>query len=76
MRARVSAMDKLRRQTSKMEPVEWPPLYAMPIWLCRLNTEGGPKRDARAEMGEALVTGRIAAHSACEARQRAAAASR
>jgi succinate dehydrogenase/fumarate reductase flavoprotein subunit len=102
--ARTSGADELRRDTRKMDPVDRPPYYAVPIWPCLLNTQGGPKRNARAEvvdprgdpipglysagelgsmwgqlypgagnLGEALVTGQIAARSACTARQPATA---
>jgi succinate dehydrogenase/fumarate reductase flavoprotein subunit len=92
-----SGNDDFRRVIQKMEPVEKPPFYAVALWPCLLNTQGGPRRNARAEVldahgqpipglfsagelgsmwgqlypgagniGEALVTGQIAARSAWE----------
>jgi succinate dehydrogenase/fumarate reductase flavoprotein subunit len=103
--ASVSGSDDLRRDRKKMDRIQRAPFYAVPIWPCLLNTQGGPKRNARAEvldvrgnpipglfsagelgsmwgqlypgagnLGEALVTGQLAARSACEARQLAATA--
>ena len=94
--ARESGNDDLRRSPQKMGPVAKPPFYAVALWPCLLNTQGGPRRNARAEVldvhdrpipglysagelgsmwgqlypgagniGEALVTGQIAARSAC-----------
>jgi succinate dehydrogenase/fumarate reductase flavoprotein subunit len=90
-----SGSDDFRRASRKMEPVEKPPFYAVALWPCLLNTQGGPRRNARAQVldvhgqpipglysagelgsmwgqlypgagniGEALVTGQIAARSA------------
>jgi hypothetical protein len=90
-----SGDDDLRRTPEKMQPVAEPPFYAVALWPCLLNTQGGPRRNAQAEVldvhcrpipglysagelgsmwgqlypgagniGEALVTGQIAASSA------------
>jgi succinate dehydrogenase/fumarate reductase flavoprotein subunit len=96
--AALSGNDDLRRDSGRMEPVDKPPFYAVALWPCLLNTQGGPRRNARAEVldvhgqpipglysagelgsmwgqlypgagniGEALVTGQIAARSALAA---------
>jgi succinate dehydrogenase/fumarate reductase flavoprotein subunit len=99
----VSGEDKLGRSPRMMLPVATAPFYAVPLWPCLVNTQGGPKRNARAEvldvrdrpipglysagelgsmwgqlypgagnLGEALVMGQIAVHSACDSRRAAA----
>jgi succinate dehydrogenase/fumarate reductase flavoprotein subunit len=90
-----SGEDDLRRPPEKMKPLAEPPFYAVALWPCLLNTQGGPRRNAQTEVldvhgqpipglysagelgsmwgqlypgagniGEALVTGQIAARSA------------
>jgi succinate dehydrogenase/fumarate reductase flavoprotein subunit len=42
--------DDWGRTPETMEAVVKPPFYAVPVWPCLLNTQGGPRRSARAEV--------------------------
>ncbi|MCS6769455.1 MAG: FAD-dependent oxidoreductase [Candidatus Caldarchaeum sp.] len=42
-------MDFGRRQDELM-PIEGPPFYGIKIWPCVLNTQGGPRRNSRAQV--------------------------
>jgi succinate dehydrogenase/fumarate reductase flavoprotein subunit len=35
-----------RRDPATLEPIVGPPFYAIEIWPCLFNTQGGPRRDA------------------------------
>jgi succinate dehydrogenase/fumarate reductase flavoprotein subunit len=90
-----SGIDRFGRHPEFLKPVVTPPYYAVAVWPCLLNTQGGPRRNAKAEVldvweqpipglysagelgslwgqlypgagniGEALVTGQIAASNA------------
>ena len=59
---------------SDAKPARWssferPPFYAMPTWPCLLNTQAVQSVTRGPKFGKVLVTGRIGAHSECEARQ-------
>jgi succinate dehydrogenase/fumarate reductase flavoprotein subunit len=89
-----TGMDQFGRRAATLLPLT-KPFYGIPVWPCLLNTQGGPRRNAKAEVlnawgkpieglysagelgslwgalypgagniGEALVTGRIAVRSA------------
>lgn len=38
------------REPEHMAPIVRAPFYAIPLWPCLLNTQGGPRRNARAEI--------------------------
>ena len=38
------------RRPETMSPISKPPFYAIPVWPCLLNTQGGPKRNAKAQV--------------------------
>ena len=38
------------RRPDTLVPIARPPYYAVPIWPCLFNTQGGPKRNARAQI--------------------------
>lgn len=47
----VSGYDpKFGRQPDTLIPLGRPPYYAMEMWPCLFNTQGGPKRNARAQV--------------------------
>ncbi|HXG50037.1 MAG TPA: FAD-dependent oxidoreductase [candidate division Zixibacteria bacterium] len=38
------------RSPHTLAPIAMPPFYAIPIWPCLYNTQGGPKRNAKAQV--------------------------
>jgi succinate dehydrogenase/fumarate reductase flavoprotein subunit len=38
------------RRQETLRPIARPPFYAIAVWPCLLNTQGGPKRNARAQV--------------------------
>ncbi len=42
------------REAETLEPISGPPYYAIEIWPCLFNTQGGPRRDAECRVIDAL----------------------
>jgi succinate dehydrogenase/fumarate reductase flavoprotein subunit len=49
-----SADPQFSREAATLEPIGGPPFYAIEIWPCLFNTQGGPRRDASGRVIDAL----------------------
>jgi len=46
--------DKFGRSPATLTPIDSPPFYAILIWPCLVSTHGGPRRNSRGQIIDAL----------------------